>query len=153
LMGEDSSYNRRDLNINIPADPSGTTNIIPVDYVAKAAVRLIEDPNNHNRIFHLTHPDPPTHQWTLDLICERFNLGGFRFAGAGAPFTQPRNRVERMVWRQMQAILFHFSNNPGFDRTNIDSALPDLKVPQITEDLVHKYLDYAIERDWGHSGN
>lgn len=152
LMGDDSTYNRRDLNINVPADESGTTNIIPVDYVAKSAVRLIEDPKNHNKIFHLTHPAPPTHKWTLDYICRRFNIGGFHFAGAGTPFTQPRNRIERMVWRQMQAILFHFSNNPVFDRTNIDGALPELKVPPISEEYVDRLLDYAIERDWGHSG-
>ncbi len=153
LMGEDSGYNRRDLNINIPADAAGTTNIIPVDYVAKSAVRLIENPENHRKIFHLTHPAPPTHEWTLDLICRRFNLGGFRFAGAGAPFTQPRNRVERMVWRQMQTILFHFSNNPVFERTNIDRALPDLPVPRADEALIDRLLGYAIERDWGQSGH
>ena len=70
----------------------------------------------------------------------------------GASFTKPRNRIERMVWRQMQTILFHFSNNPVFDRRNTDRALPDLKIPPITEELVDKLIDYAIERDWGHSG-
>lgn len=143
---------RTDLQINVPADPKATTNIIPVDYVAKAAVRVIENPENHNKIFHLTHPAPPTHEYTLDYVCRRFNFGGLHFVGAGAPFTQPRNRIERMVWRQMQTILFHFSNNPVFDRTNIDRALLDLKVPQITEELVDKLIDYAIERDWGHAG-
>jgi long-chain acyl-CoA synthetase len=152
LMGDDSSYMRHQLNLNIPTEPTGTINVIPVDYVAKSAVRLIEKPENHNKIFHLTHPNPPTHEWTLDLVCKRFNLGGFNFAGTGAPFTQPRNRVERMVWRQMQTILFHFSNNPAFDRTNIDTALPDLQVPQITEELANRLLNYAIEMDWGQSG-
>lgn len=149
LMGDDPGFNRMNLNINVPADPKGTTNIIPVDYVAKSAVRIIENPANHNKIFHLTHDSPPTHQWSLDLICKRFKLGGFKFAGAGAPFTQPRNRVERMVWRQMQTILFHFANNPGFNRANADAALKDLVVPEITEGLVNKLLDYAVETDWG----
>jgi nucleoside-diphosphate-sugar epimerase len=151
LMGDGDGPNRHDLRIDIPADPKGTENIIPVDYVAQAAIRIIEDPQNHNKIFHLTHPSPPTHQWTLDLICKRFKLGGFRFSGAGAPFTQPRNHIERMVWRQMQTILFHFANNPLFDRTNTDKATKDLRVPPITEDFVHKLLDYAIEMDWGQS--
>ncbi len=147
-MGEDSNYSRHELNLNIPTEATGTINVIPVDYVAKAAVRLIEKPENHNKIFHLTHPNPPTHEWTLDLVCKRFNLGGFHFAGTGAPFTQPRNRIERMVWRQMQTILFHFSNNPAFDRSNVDAALPDLPVPQITEEIANRLLDYAIDRDW-----
>ncbi|MEW6139133.1 MAG: SDR family oxidoreductase [Thermodesulfobacteriota bacterium] len=151
LMRDVPESQRMNLNINIPAYRDATTNIIPVDYVAKASVRLIENPENHNKIFHLSHPDPPRHDWTLDWVERRFRLGGLQFAGAGAPFTQPRNNTERMVWRQMQAILFHFSNNPVFDRTNIDRALPDLKVPPITEDYVNKLVDYAIEQDWGQS--
>jgi len=151
LLGDAADSNRHNLQIDVPSDPKGTSNIIPVDYVAKAAIRIIENPANQNKIFHLTHPNPPHHQWTLDYICKRFDLGGIRFAGEGAPFTQPRNRIERMVWRQMQAILFHFSNNPSFDRTNTDAALPDLEVPPITEALVETLLTYAIENDWGQS--
>ena len=151
LMGDSPESNRHDLRIDIPVDPDGGANIVPVDYVAKAAIHIIEDPKNHNKIYHLTHPSPPTHRWSLDLICRRFNLGGFRFAGLGAPFTQPRNRIERMVFRQMQTILFHFSNNPLFDRTNTDQATKDLPIQPITEEYVHKLLDYAIQVDWGES--
>lgn len=151
LMAESPESDRMNLNINVPSDPNGTANIIPVDYVAKSAVSIIEDPANHKGIYHLTHPDPPTHQWTLDLICERFHLGGINFAGEGAPFTQPRNRIERMVWRQMQTILFHFSNNPIFDRTNTDAAASDVPVPDMSTDLVNRLIDYAIEMDWGQS--
>ncbi len=153
LMKDDAGLNRLELNMNVPADPRAVTNIIPVDYVAKASIQIIERPENHGKIFHLTHPNPPTHEWTMDHICRRFNVGGLHFSGAGTPFTQPRNRIERMVWRQMQTILFHFSNNPIFDRANIDRALPNLKVPAITEGFVDKLLDYAIEHDWGMSRN
>ncbi|MFH1113233.1 MAG: SDR family oxidoreductase [Pseudomonadota bacterium] len=151
LMRDVPEEQRLQLNINVPAYPDATANIITVDYVAEAAVRIIEKPENHNRIFHLTHPAPPTHQWTLDWITRRFRIGGLNFAGAGAPFTQPRNTIERMVWRQMQTILFHFSNNPIFGRTNIDTALPGVKVPDITEDLADRLVEYAIEWDWGQS--
>ncbi|MDQ7782937.1 MAG: SDR family oxidoreductase [Desulfomonilaceae bacterium] len=151
LMRDVPEEQRLNLNINVPAYPDATANIITVDYVAGAAVRIIERPENHNGIFHLTHPNPPTHQWTLDWITRRFRIGGLNFAGAGAPFTQPRNTIERMVWRQMQTILFHFSNNPIFDRTNVDKALPDLEVPPISEDLADRLVDYAIEWDWGQS--
>lgn len=149
LMQENSETTRFSLGIEIPADPQATSNVITVDYVARAAIDIIEDPKNHNKIFHLTHPNPPNHQWTLELICRRFRLGGFGFAGPNAPFMQPRNRIERMAWRQMQTILLHFANNPVFDRTNTDHAVPGLNVPPISEELVNKLIDYAIEREWG----
>jgi thioester reductase-like protein len=152
LMSDDSRMDRHNLQLSVPVDPTGNVNIIPVDYVAKASVALIENPDNHNKIFHLSHPNPPNHQWTLDIVFRRFNIGGLTLAGVGAPFTQPRNRIERMVWRQMQTILLHFSNNPLFDRANTDQAIPHVQVPAITEELVHTLLDYAIERDWGQSG-
>jgi len=151
LMKDAPDSRRLDLGISVPAFPDATTNIITVDYVAKAVVRIIENPENHNKIFHLSHPDPPTHAWTLDWITRRFRIGGLHFAGAGAPFTQPRNTIERMVWRQMQTILFHFANNPIFDRTNTEAAIPDIHIPPITEDLVNRLTDYAIEQDWGQS--
>ncbi len=153
LMKDENGADRMELNISVPADPSAVINIIPVDYVAKSAVMVIETPENHNKIFHLTHPNPPTHEWTLEYICRRFDVGGFSFSGAGTPFTQPRNRIERMVWRQMQTILFHFANNPIFDRTNIDKALPDFRPPHLDEQFVEKLLNYAIDRDWGQSAN
>ena len=152
LMGDAEGLDRLNLNIDIPANPDGVTNVAPVDYVAKAAIRIMEKPEHHNRIFHLTHPDPPTHEWTLSQVCKRFRVGGLRFAGAGAPFTQPRNRIERMVWRQMQTILLHFANNPVFDRSNTDSAIGDLTVPPITSAYVDKIIDYGIAKDWGQSG-
>ncbi|MBM4326285.1 MAG: NAD-dependent epimerase/dehydratase family protein [Deltaproteobacteria bacterium] len=152
LSREATDYDRHNLNINVPASPVGAANIIPVDYVSKAAVRIIENAKNHNKVFHLTHPDPPTHQATLDLICKKFDIGGINFAGEGAPFTQPRNRIERMVWRQMQTILFYFSNNPIFDRSNTDRALADYPVPPMTDEVIHRVIDYAIEKDWGQAG-
>jgi thioester reductase-like protein len=151
LMADSKDLDRMGLNIDIPANPDGVSNVIPVDYVAKAAVTIIEKPENHNKIYHLTHPKPPTHEWTLTHVCNRFKVGGLRFAGAGTPFTQPRNRIERMVWRQMQTILLHFANNPVFDRSNTDTALGDMPVPPITADYVDKIIDYAVEKDWGQS--
>jgi len=151
LLRDTRDSNRRNLEIDVPSDPEGTTNIIPVDYVARATVRIMENPSAHNEIYHLTHPSPPPHRWTLDYIRRKFDLSGFRLIGEGAPFTQPRNAAERMVWRQLQTILLHFSNNPAFDRSHTDAALPDLEVPPITEALVDKLVDYAIEQDWGQS--
>lgn len=152
LADNSRSLNRNDLRINIPARPDGTANIIPVDYVAKASVRIMEDPDSRGKIFHLTHPDPPTHQWTLDYLCRKFRFGGIHLTGDSAPLTRPRNRIEQMVLRQLDAIQQHFSNSPDFDRSNTERAAGDLKVPPITEQFADRLIDYAVEADWGQSG-
>jgi thioester reductase-like protein len=150
LVSEVPGADRHNLRLDIPADPNGTANIIPVNYVAKAAIRIIEDPANYNQIFHLTHPNPPLHRLTMDVVCRRFDIGGINFVGEDSRFSEPRNRIERMVFKQMEAIRVYFSTNPIFDRTNTDSALADLEVPAITESFLDKILDYAIEKNWGH---
>ncbi|MFA6222874.1 MAG: hypothetical protein WC647_11240 [Desulfomonilaceae bacterium] len=52
----------------------------------------------------------------------------------------------------MQTILLRFANNPVFDRSNIDRALTNLPVPPIDSQYVDRIIDYAVEKDWGHSG-
>ncbi len=138
------------LHIEIPADPDATANLVPVDYVAKAAIRIIENPRNHNRIFHLTHPKPPTNQWSYDFICKRFSIGGMRFVGSGSQLGTPRNEIERMIRRHIRAMLPYFSNNPTFDRSNTDKAIPLLQVPEINEVYLDKVVEYAVNHNWGH---
>jgi nucleoside-diphosphate-sugar epimerase len=142
-------YDRQDLQIQVPMDPRATLNLVPVDYVAEAAVRLIEDPGNHNRIFHLTHPRPPTHEWSHQVLCRRFQLGGIRFVGPGQAVSKPDDPIKQMIWDQVRRMYAYFNNNPFFDRSQTDRALSDLTVPEINETLINKLLDYAISQDWG----
>jgi nucleoside-diphosphate-sugar epimerase len=145
------AHNRQDLQIEVPMDPKNTLNLVPVDYVAKTTIELIENPANHNQIFHLTHPHPATHEWSHQVMCRRFNLGGIRFTGIGASLSESNDPLKLMIWNQARKMYSYFSNNPTFDRTNTDRALPHLKVPIIDEAFVNKLLDYAIAQDWGQS--
>lgn len=145
------AHNRQDLQIEVPMDPKGTLNLIPVDYVAKATIELIENPANHNQIFHLTHPNPLTHEWSHKIMCRRFNLGGIRFTGIGSSLSESNDPLKQLIWNQTRRMYSYFSNNPTFDRTHTDRALPHLEVPIIDEALVTKLLDYAIAQDWGQS--
>lgn len=147
LLQDADPAERRRLFVQVPADPQGWANIIPVDYVAKAAAAIIETPEHHGKIFHLTHPNPPQHQWTLDFIHRKFKINGITLNGSDRP-VHPHGKIEQMVWRQMRNLQFHLSNNPVFDRTQTDQALPDLEVPPITENMVNRLVDYAIERNW-----
>jgi len=138
-----------DLGLMVPADPEARANLIPVDYAAQAAVRVIEDPANHQGIFHLTHPDPPAHQWVHEIVCARFGLGGIRFVGRRAALPKPRNDLQRFIRRQVRLMLPYFRANPSFDRTNLDRALPDLAVPPISREYLERIIDYAVSTDWG----
>ena len=150
LMGGEAGGQPFDLQLGLPVNADSTMNIVPVDYVARAAIRIIENPANHRQIFHLTHPDPPTYSQILDFVSRRFQLQGVKFLGAGADFTmQPRNEMEQLVYRQMESVLAYFGNNPVFRRENTDRVLGGLTPPEVTDGLMDRWLDVAIENDWG----
>lgn len=148
LLGEKSgeSFN---LNLRLPVDPSATLNIVPVDYVAAAAARLIENPANHKGIFHLTHPNPPSHKLTWNFVSKKFGVTGLEFSGTEAAQPTPRDEKEQLVFRQMQAIFSYLGNNPIFSRTLIDQALPGFKPPEVNEESMNRWVDYAASQDWG----
>ena len=150
LTGGEAGGQPFDLRLGLPVNADSTMNIVPVDYVAQAAVRIIENPANHRRIFHLTHPDPPTYQRTLDFVKKRFHLDGVQLAGTDAKLEmKPRNEMEQLVYRQMESIMAYFGNNPVFRRDHTDRVLPELKPPDITDTMMNRWLDYAIDKDWG----
>jgi thioester reductase-like protein len=150
LLGGEAEGQPFDLKLGLPVNADSTMNIVPVDYVAQAAVRIIENPANHRQIFHLTHPNPPTYQRTLDFVKRRFPIEGVQLMGAGEGLVmKPRNELEQLVYRQMESVLAYFGNNPVFDRDNTDRALPELKPPAVSDRLMNRWLDYAIDNDWG----
>jgi len=148
-FGPGDSSARRSFRIAVPADPDATSNVVPVDYVAEAAIRIVENPSNHNRIFHLTHPDPPTHQWSHEVLGRRFNITGLRLVGSIAEASKPNSEVIRMLRDQTRPVLSYFVNNPIFDRSNVEQALPDLHVPSLDEEMFNKLIAYAIKVNWG----
>lgn len=149
LAGDRARVGPLDLHLDLPVNAHSSANMVSVDYVAKATIQLIENALNHNRIFHLTHPDPPTYEFTRRYIEKRFGLTGVNFIGVGGGFPKPRNLVEKMALRQMQSILRHFQSNPLFDRSNTDAAGLDVIPSPITEESLDKLIDYAIAHDWG----
>lgn len=150
LSGGEAGGQPVDLHLDLPVRADSTMNIVPVDYVAQAAVRIIENPANHQRIFHLTHPDPPTYGQILEFVRNRFRISGVALLGeTGGQALKPRNELEQLVFRQMESVMAYFGSHPLFRRDNTDQALPDLKPPVVTDNLMNRWLDYAMDNDWG----
>ena len=138
-----------DLQLSLPVSATDTMNIVPVDFVSQSIVRLLENPANHRRVFHITHPQPPTYDQIWQYVSSRFGLRGVGFAGTATQTVQPRNELERLVCSQMESVLDYFGNNPLFERSNLEQALPGLSPPEITAELMDLWLGYAMDNDWG----
>lgn len=139
---------RFDLRMNLPTNPNSAINILPVDYAAKAIVAIVRNPDQFGKIFHITHPVPTSHEWSVDVLSKKFRISGIQFRGYSRKVPEPKNDFQRMIWGQVRRMFTYLSSNPIFDRTNTDSAISDLEAPPITESYVNRLVDWAVAKNW-----
>ncbi len=144
-----------------PISGSMRVNMVPVDYVAEAVIRLTYDEGAAGKTFHLTAPknEQPTvkelmqavREWAgqnlnlhlpkplfvpvpfLNRIGARYNLSG---AGSG----------KKSLWTNLLALAPYFTENKTFDTTNTEhflgSGFPDWHT------YLPKLLKYAVDRNF-----
>lgn len=82
-----AEVDRHMIPLSIPADPDGEVNLIAIDDLARGMADLIENPQARGGVYHLTHPQPPTHGQLKRVLEEFYDIGGgsFRSDRAGRP--------------------------------------------------------------------
>jgi thioester reductase-like protein len=133
---------------HLNANPTCTKNLAPVDWTAEAMWGIIEAEGASGHTYHLTNPDPPSHEYLAEWGNGILSELGMRIECA------PQKAAEGGTFkRAMRGRYEHFEgylvSEPDFDRTNTDRALGD-SLPFPTIDHVHltrMYL-YAREQRW-----
>jgi long-chain acyl-CoA synthetase len=135
-----------------PARPDAKVNLVPVDYVARAVVKLALDPRAVGRTFHLTPPaaDSPTQ---AQLAAYARDWAG-REMGIHLPPARfiplPPTKLTswlfpRIMGRELSSfadLLPYFQNQPVFLRQNSDELLGPY--PYRWQDLAGPLLSYAV---------
>jgi NAD(P)-dependent dehydrogenase (short-subunit alcohol dehydrogenase family) len=103
-------------NVPVAVPDLGSTNIVPVDYVAQALVHLVHRPDGDGKAFHLVHPRPQ------DL---REVYGAFADA-AGAP--RPVLSVPRQLLGPLEVLSQLAGRVPGAGTVR-DLVLDQLNIP------------------------
>jgi nucleoside-diphosphate-sugar epimerase len=120
---------------------SDKKNFVTVDWVAKAIVRIALNPLLHGSVYHLANPQPTTCGEVQNAI--QRSLAKFA-AGNGPPPSFSGHFRE-----QLGAYESYFNNDPVFDCTNTQAALPSLPCPKVGAELLEKLGDYAIGANFG----
>lgn len=120
---------------------SDRKNFVPVDWVAKAIIRIALNPRLHGSIYHLTNPQPTTCGAAEKAIGK--SLAKFA-AGNGHPPSSPGQFRE-----QLGVYDSYFNNDPIFECKNTLAALPDLACPAVDIEMLEKLGDYAIRVNFG----
>jgi thioester reductase-like protein len=120
-------------------------NLVPVDWVAAAIVRLVLSPQRHGLTYHLTSPEPVSVRTIQQVIQEAIERGCARRARQ-APSREELATYERHFQEYMEVYRSHWRDDPTFDRTNAAAALDDLPCPEMTHEVLLRIAMYPVNR-------
>jgi nucleoside-diphosphate-sugar epimerase len=140
----------RRLALRLPLTGDEPRNLVPVDWVAQAIVRLIGRPACHGRTYHLTAPRLVPVRLLKEVAEELLQVEGVRFGGPGV--VEDTTGLERLFLDRLEEYWPYLHGDPEFDSRRLQAALPDLPAVVIDRPLVERLVQFAVTDEWGHRG-
>jgi thioester reductase-like protein len=138
----------QDLVLPLPGGGDQALNLVPIDWVAEAAVAIGRDARAHGRTFHLVDPNPLTARRVFELVAR---AGGRRGPRGSIPANLARAVlrvpvIDRLA-RSPRALLDTLTTPVTYDATNAHELLGALGVAECPafESYVEKLVEYARE--------
>ena len=133
-----------ELVVPVPHRPEAPVQIVPIDFVVRAAHFLGSRPEAYGKRYHLVDPEPPTLKEFLQLaanacgkhLAESFNPGAFTRGLAAKPGL-------RLLTQGARGLFDLFVGSPSFDARNAQHALAG---GAITCPPVASYLNSLLDR-------
>ena len=133
-----------ELVVPVPYRPDAPVQIVPIDFVVRAAHFLGTRPEAYGKRYHLVDPEPPTLKEFLQLaaaacgkhLAENFNPGAFTRGLAAKPGL-------RMLTQGARGLIDLFVGSPSFDAKNAQQVLGQggISCPPVAS-----YLNSLLER-------
>jgi thioester reductase-like protein len=125
-------------------DGTERKNLVPVDWVSEAMSRIIVDPKLHGETYHLTPRIPVNMRLVLDVVEETVGFYGTGFYGAGER-RAGASEAEELFHQQMAVYQSYWRDDPTFDSSNTQRALPDYRCPHVDRPMLARLSQVAIE--------
>jgi thioester reductase-like protein len=138
---------RRFLPLRLPLAGDEPRNLVPVDWVARAVMRIVNEPHRHGRTYHLVAREPVPLREIKAVAAEVLGIDGVRWAGSG-PLADP-TVLEEMFLQHVRDYWPYLNGDPVFDCRNTRTALPDLPPPMIDRALLTRIIRFAVADRWG----
>lgn len=144
----------------IPTDPHTRLNLVPVDYVAHSIVRLMDNSDALNTIFHLTCPEsymPEVKQladYVVEWAKENLNVkivnpkfvSSKKVAQMGLKYGASDKEKKKNYWNNLLALAPYFINDKVFSRINTDALLGPYHLTW--KDYMDPILEYAVKKNF-----
>ncbi|MCG3136603.1 MAG: Linear gramicidin synthase subunit D [Phycisphaerae bacterium] len=139
-----------ELPLRIPAQPTGTQNLVPVDWVAAAITEIAGQPLTGQAIYNLTNPCPPQNEKIKSFFEGYYRLRGGYYVQE-VDRARSASMAENMFLNMHQLVFRQFNYTPEFDCTNTTRALQNsgITFPTVNNALLAKLIDYAEQQQWG----
>jgi Male sterility protein/SCP-2 sterol transfer family len=142
-----SGVHRRRLTLRLPFTGKEPVDLVPVDWVAQAIVRLMHLPRWHGRTFHLTAKRPVPMDEIKQAAEEELGLDGVQWVGGA--MLDDATTLERVFQNQIRDYWPYLHGGPSFDRRNTRAALRSLPPPRIDRALLVRLIRFARADRWG----
>ena len=124
-------------------------NLVPVDWVSAAMSEVISRSELHGQTYHFTNPNPATVADMLSSIgAAILDLARTDETAKDNPAIDPE-KMTQSFREQMRVYQSYWSNDPSFDSTRTEMALPHLPCPTVDAAMMDLLIRYAIDKNFG----
>lgn len=139
---------RRHTPIRLEMTGDEPRNIVPVDWISAAMVKLFNNPEAHGGTYHLSPDKLITPKQIIAAGYTYFNSYGVEFVGKPvAP--EGLSDFEKAAYENKTIYQPYEQTDPTFDTTNLKRFAGDVPCPEIDEPMLHKFWKYGEEDRWG----
>ena len=134
--------------LRVPGAPHAPFNIVPLEYVADAAVTLAEHPDAAHGTFHLVMSEPLTQATILAMVSDAIGLTGARVVDARC-LVSDATPLERRLGRVLGPYRDYLAQDVRFDDRRARAVLAVAGVPAATLDMeaVERLVGLAVGRE------
>lgn len=118
-------------------------NLVPVDWVSRATIELLDTPAAWGQTFHLTNRTPVTANQLSNAIAEAIAMQRHHWDAMALPASITDAQAAYQM--HVDAYRGYLADDPTFDTSQLQKVLPQLSAPPIDHSSLVRMLSFAIE--------
>ena len=119
-------------------------NIVPVDWVSRGITRVVTTSSLHGQIYHLTTTNALS---VRDLVMSTANFLDQTFGFDNAMPTEFDSQMDEFFTAQLGVYKEYWANDPTFDTTNRDLAMPDDPPPVMDAAMLNMMFGFVWQEE------
>ncbi|MBP9866066.1 MAG: SDR family oxidoreductase [Candidatus Omnitrophica bacterium] len=135
----------------LPSRPENSFNIVPIDFVVEAALRISEHDEFLGKVFHLVTPEPPTIQMLLQLKVEDYpDFGEVEIVDPDQFSRSSLAEDQQFIFDMLGPYLGYLNDALTFDTANTAAALKTigLTFPKTGLPFLRTLIRYAVDQGY-----